>query len=547
MPATHVVLNLLGEIALLLWGIRMVHSGITRAFGAELRRAVAVGLKTRGRAFVSGAAITMALQSSTATGLMATSLMGDGALALAPALALMLGANVGSALIVQVFSFDISLIYPVFIFGGYIAFRRGQQTRLKDLGRMAIGFGLMILALSLLSETMRPIAGAQAVRDVLASLTREPLVNLAIAAVLTWLAHSSVAVVLLVVSLAGAGIVAPEAALAMVLGANLGSAFNPLVESAGADRVKVRLAVGNLANRALGCALFLPLHGFCEAALRARGVPVGLEITIFHLIFNLAMAALFIGFLTPLADALARAFPQAVDLADPATPKYLAPGALDMPAVALSNAARESLRMSDTLEAMLRGSQDVLRSGDRKRADEVRAMDNVVDRLHAQIERYLSAIDGDSLNEEDGRRLSEVLAFAINVEHAGDVIEKSLMKLAQKLIKTRASLSAEALGEIDAMFEHLVADLQLACTVFTGGNLEAARKLAAEKEFFREVERKATEQHFARVRGGLGENYQSGGVQLDIVRDLKRIAGHIVATAYPLLEQSEMLRRSRLA
>jgi phosphate:Na+ symporter len=352
--------------------------------------------------------------------------------------------------------------------------------------------------------------------------------------------------VLFVMSLAMAGIVAGPAALAMVLGANLGSALNPLVDSLGGDPAKLRLAAGNLANRVVGCLVALPFVAWISAWLAGFGLGAGPAAAAFHLGFNLVTAAAFIGVLPLVAKALVAVFPERVKPDDPATPKYLSPAALDTPAVALANAVRETLRITDVVEAMLRGSQDVFHTGDRKRVAEVAEMDNILDKLHGAIEAYLSGIDGETLTEAEARRLSDILAYAINLEHVGDVIEKSLMKLAAKMIKQRLAFSPDGLAEIDQMHQRLLEDLQLATAVFTGGDIGAARKLVEDKEFFRHAEREATERHFAGVRGGRREGLEASGVQLDILRDLKRISAHVIATAYPLLEQSEMLRQSRL-
>lgn len=543
MSATEVILRLLGDVALLLWGLHMVHTGVMRALGTGLRHMLALGLKNRFAAFLSGIAVTTALQSSTATSLLAVSLVADGAVALVPALALLLGANVGTALIVQVFSFDVSLIFPVLIASGLVAFRRGARSRTRDLGRAAIGLGLILLALHLLGETMKPVEGAAAVRELMAALTRDPLLNLALAAVLAWAAHSSVAAVLFIMSMAAAGLIAPVAALAMVLGANLGTAVNPLMD-VGSDPVRRRLAVGNLLNRLAGCLIALPFLAPLAAWLAATGATPVVATGLFHLGFNLAMAALFIGVLPQLARLLVRAFPETVRADDPAVPKYLSPAAIETPAVALANAVRETLRMADVVDAMLRGSQDAFSHADRKRVSEVTRMDNILDRLHLAIEHYLASLDGESLTEAEAQRLSDILAFAINLEHAGDVIEKSLMKLATKQIRHGVPMPADVSDTVAQMHARLLDDLQLAVAVFTGGDLPAARRLVEDKEFFRDQERQATERHVAGIRGG---DARAGAIHLDILRDLKRVSAHIIATAYPLLEQSEMLRRSRLA
>src|SRR5208337_1614164 len=191
-----VLLDLMGGVALLLWGLHMVRSGIMRAFGSELRRLLSTAL--RNRLLLAGIGVTALLQSSTATALMITSFAGRGLVDLVPALAIMLGANIGTTLIVQVLSFNVSALAPVFFLVGVVAFKLGQRTPTRDLGRVAIGLGLMLLALHILLDTLAPAENAPSVQALLAAITGEPVLCVLIAAALTWAAHSSAAVVLLV-------------------------------------------------------------------------------------------------------------------------------------------------------------------------------------------------------------------------------------------------------------------------------------------------------------------------------------------------------------
>jgi len=246
-------------VALLLWGLHMVHSGILRAFGPDLRRLLSDALGNRFAAFAAGLGLTALLQSSTATALMTASFTTEGIVALIPALAIMLGANVGTTLIVQLLSFNIAAAAPVLFVIGLVAFRAGERSRLKDIGRVGIGLGLMLLALHILLDTLAPAEQAPVVRTLLGAITGDPILCVVIAAALTWAAHSSVATVLLFMSLAYSNFITPAAALALVLGANLGSAINPLFEGARRDDPKsYRLPVGNLVNRIIGVALVLP-------------------------------------------------------------------------------------------------------------------------------------------------------------------------------------------------------------------------------------------------------------------------------------------------
>src|SRR5437870_1784851 len=257
---TVVLLDLMGGVALLLWGLHMVQSGILRTFGPDLRHLLSKALGNRVAAFAAGLGLTALLQSSTATGLMTASFASDGLVGLVPALAIMLGANVGTTLIVQALSFNVTAAAPVLFVVGLVAFRSGNRTRIKDLGRVAIGVGLMLLALHILLDTLAPAESAPSVRTLLGAITDDPVMCVLIAAALTWAAHSSVSTVLLIMSLAYSHFVTPEAALALVLGANLGSAINPIFEGARRDDpASYRLPVGNLFNRFVGVLLVAPL------------------------------------------------------------------------------------------------------------------------------------------------------------------------------------------------------------------------------------------------------------------------------------------------
>src|SRR6516162_5245019 len=386
MSGTLILLQLGGYVGLLLWGTHMVSTGVERGFGAELRqwlgrRLSPPGRGARLRAMLIGLAVTAVLQSSTATGLMATSFAARGALDLAPALAVMLGANLGSTLITQILAFDITVVAPILVLIGVVLFRSSGNGSAKNLGRVGIGLGLMLLALGALGRTLVPVETAPPLRTVLRGLTGEPVLAVLIAGALTWACHSSVAVVLLIVSLATSGMIAPAASLALVLVANLGGTLPPLFE-AGSGTAR-RLPLGNLLVRGAGCVVVLPLLAVIARLLpHFESAPARLVVD-FHAAFNLALAVLFLPFTDRLAALLIRLVPDPPKPADPGKPIHLEPGALDTASVALANATRETLRMADMFEGMLRGAIEVFRSGDRHRAADISRTERIMDRLGA--------------------------------------------------------------------------------------------------------------------------------------------------------------------
>jgi len=541
-----VLLDLLGGVALLLWGLHMVHSGILRAYGARIRRILSMILQNRYQAFAAGIGVTAILQSSTATALMLSSFTASGLVGLVPALAVLLGANVATALIVQLLSFDSSAFAPILLICGVMAFKRGVRTIVKDLGRVAIGLGLMLLSLHLLLDSLAPAEHAPSVRELFAIVTGEPVLALLIGTIMAWAAHSSVATILLTMSLAAANFVTPVAALALVLGANLGSAINPLLETGGSTNpAQRRLPFGNLINRVAGCLLFLPwLDPVARLIQSIDPNPVRLAAD-FHALFNLVMALLFILPLASYERLLERLLPDVKSANDLSVPLYLGESVNDTPSVALACAARETLRMGDIVDSMLEQAMTAILNNDRKLVSDVVQKDNAVDRLHEAVKLYVIKVTHGSLDEVEARRALEVLSLAINLEHIGDIIDKNLMELASKKIKRQLHFSEAGARELEEFHRVVRDNLRLAMTIFLSGDLKSARRLLDEKARIRELELAASENHIARLKEGRIDSIETSSLHIDILRDLKRIHSHICSAAYAALETAGELDRKR--
>ena len=544
MDATLSLLNLAGAIALLLWGVHMVQSGVQRAFGSDLRRFLAKTLDNRIKAAAAGLGVTTILQSSTAAGLMIASFASAGFVALVPALAAMLGANVGTTLIVQVLSFDVSRASPLLLLGGVVMFRAGA-ARTRDIGRVAIGLGLMLIALSTLLEIITPYEDVPSLRILMGGIATDRLISIVFGALLAWAAHSSVAVALLVMSFAEKGVVPLNAALALIIGANIGTALNPLLEGArGGDAAGRRVVVGNLITRLAGAAVATPLLSLIGVHLVQIEPNFSRAVADFHTAFNLLIALAFLPLLHPLARLLERLVPIEVGPADPKRPLYLDASALETPSIALGHASREALRMVDVLDSMIEGVADALRLGDREAAARARRQDDLLDALNSEIKRYLSRLDPETLTDDEHRRAEAVLAFSLNLEGAGDVVERNLASFVAKRLKRGVELSPEDDREIREAFEAVRANLRSAASVFTTGDRRAARVLSQQKAEFRRREGEAIKTHFARLR----QQREATAPALDLLRDIKRLNDHLVAgAAYPVLEAAGELMPTRIA
>ncbi|WP_197422579.1 MULTISPECIES: Na/Pi cotransporter family protein [unclassified Phenylobacterium] len=544
---TVVILELAGFAALLLWGVHMVQTGVQRTFGPKLRHFLAGALRTRIHAFAAGAAVTVALQSSTATGLMLTAFSAGGLVELAPALAVMLGANVGSTLVVQALSFDVAVLAPILVLAGVTLFRRWQD-RPHDFGRVLIGLGLVLMSLHQFLQLLEPLVARPGLGQALRGLgDYTPLVVIG-AALFTWAAHSSVVTVLLAMSLAAKGVVGIETGVALVLGANLGSAINPLLEGgAGSDPASRRLPLGNFLNRLLGLAAAMVAFGYAAQHVVHLGPDPARALANFHTLFNLVLALAFLPFLKPYAALIERMLPSSAEETRPGAPIYLDPHARETPQVALALATREALRMADTVEGMLKGLREALQSDKRSAITKTQQLDDVLDGLNSAIKGYVLSIPVERQQSADIERQTEVLTFAVNLEHAGDLIARDLLSVAERRQTRGVSFSPEGEAELVRLVDRLIANVRLAASLFLNRDPSTARALVAEKEAFRGIEAEGVAAHFDRLRSGNARTVETSSLHLDALRDLKRINSHLVeAAAYPILRTGGELLPSRL-
>jgi phosphate:Na+ symporter len=540
--ATQLLINLIGSVALLLWGMRMVRTGISRALGSSLRHAIGRSVSNRFKAFVMGIGVTSILQSSTATGLIIASFSGRGLMDTAPALAVMLGADVGTTLVAQVLSFDISWLAPMLILLGVVMHFTAKKTLHKQLGRTGIGLGIMLLALGLIVQSSTPMRESAVLQNVFSALGDERMMAVLLAALLTWMAHSSLAVVLMVMSLAAGSVVPLSLAFVLVIGANLGGSLPPVMATWAKEPEARRVPLANAFFKAMGCLILLPLVDVVGPYMAMIEGDAARQIVNFHTFFNLFIATVFIFTTDIVANFINRALPPAPQSEDPGTPRYLDRAYIDDPAIALASAARETVRMGDIVEGMLRDSIKALQNDDQALARTVIKMDNAVDKLHESIKLYVTEASRERLDDEDSRRATNILTFTTDLEHIGDIVE-NLMEITTKKIKKKMQFSPDGFTEIVNIHQKVADNLKLALGAFISDDTKLAHQLLEEKGIVKAMERAGAENHMERLRQGRPESIETSALHMDILRDLKRIHSHIVAIAYPVLENAGELDR----
>ena len=523
----------------------MVRIGIIDAWGSEVRTALGASLSNRFKAFFAGLGVTVLLQSSSATALLTSSFSSQGIINTAPALAVLLGADVGTTLVAQILTFDLSTLSPLLIAVGVAMFTYSDAGRSRDIGRLALGIGMMLLSLKLILAASLPMRESVIVQEIFASLGNDLVLAVVVAIIIAWMAHSSLATVLLVITLASTGALDLTVAFAFVLGANIGSAIPPFVATLGASNTARRPPLGNLIFRVCGVILVLPWLGRFSDWIIQFDITSPRQIANFHMFFNIALALLFLPMINRMAELTQHLLPEDEDEGDEIKPMHLDKSAFETPLVALVNAEREVLRMGEVVERMFRNTFIALKKNDVELAKRTRTMDQVANQFYDEVKLYLTSLSRETLGEKESQRCTEILSFATNLEHIGDIISVDMIdSILRKKIVERAKMSLQDREDINSLYQPVLLSFNLSLSVFTSGDIAMARQLLAKKYKFRKLEKQAVVNHLNKLREDVTYNPRLSALQLDVLRDLKRINSHLTAVAYPILDAAGQLRSS---
>ncbi|MEW6705584.1 MAG: Na/Pi cotransporter family protein [Pseudomonadota bacterium] len=540
------LLNLLAAISLLVWGTHIVRTGMLRLMGGSLRRVLARSTSNRFMAATAGVGVTALVQSSTATALIISSFVGQKLMPLAAALAVMLGADVGTALMVAVFSLDLSWLSPLLIFVGVVMFIPRQASPVGQAGRVLIGLGLITLALQLIMGATQPLMRAEGVRVMLASLSSDALLDILAGALVAVLSYSSLATVLLTAALADSGVIPLQVALGLVLGANIGSGVMGVLTTAKAAPEVRRVTLGNLLFKLVGCLALAPLLNLILAEARPLLLSAAHTVVGFHLVLNIVLSLVFLPMTGAFARLLQRLLPAPEQRSISDRPRHLDPAALGTPSLAIACAAREALHQADVVETMMAGMLTVIRNNDLQLAEKLRQMDDTVDELYSAIKYYLTKISREALDERESRRWTDIISFTINMEQIGDIVERVITDIEDRKIKPGREFSEAGTNEIVELHARLLDNLRLSMGVFLHGSVRDAKKLLEEKARFRDLQHKYAATHLARLQDNTASSMETSSLHLDLISDLKRINSHICSIAYPILESAGVLADTRI-
>jgi len=533
------LLDLLSAVALLIWGTHIVRTGILRVYGSQLRQVISQNMSRRPLAFIAGILVTAVVQSSNATAMLVTSFVGQGLMALTPALAIMLGADVGTALMSRILTFDLSWLSPLLIFLGVIFFLSRKQTRIGQLGRVAIGLGLIVLALQLIVTAAAPITQNAGVKVLFASLTGDLLLDALVGALFAMISYSSLAAVLLTATLAGAEIISLPVAIGLVIGANIGSGMLAFLSTSMQNVAGRQVALGSLLYKLFGLLLVIPVldplvHWIDSLGFSPQDLVIG-----FHLVYNTLRCLIMLPTVGWMARLCAFLLPERPEVNGLAKPRHLDLTALSTPSLALANAVRETLRMGDLIEGMLGSMLEVLRGTQTAVTQEIRRLNDDVEALYSAIKLYLAQMPREDLGEQDNRRWAEIIELTINLELAAGLIERMLRKVQQQKTSQRRSFSDVGLEELAGLHSQLLSNLRLGLSVFLSGDPESARQLLREKRRFRAQERRLAHAHVSRLQRKVVQSIETSSLHLELISDMKRLNSLFCSSAYVVLETAE--------
>ncbi len=541
------ILNLAGATMLLLFAVRMVRTGIERSFGAQFQRWLTESTSLIGSG-ATGVMLALILQSSAAVALLTSGFAAAGYLAFPAGLAVVLGGDLGSALIIQVLSFRLDWLVPLLLTIGGWLFIKTEGRRWRQAGRILMGVAFILISLQLLRQTMEPIKDSAFLPAIAEYLARDFITAFLVGAALAFVMHSSVAAILMCVTLVHIGAIPFAAGLSLVLGANLGSAGIPVYLTRGMGVEGRRIPVANMILRgtwALTALLVINL-GFDPSHLLF--VSPGQSLIYAHIAFNLSLLIVALPLCRPLARPLAAMMAAE---ARPPTEQHdeisvLDPSVLDTPQLAIAGLKRELLRMMGLVERMFLPIQSLYEAPDKMRMRAIKLQDNIVNAALLEIRRYVADIPQEKYSKDEAKTVRSLMEYAIRLEAAGDLVSGQFLRTVAEKRDENVHLSSDGWSELVHMFEAVRANFKLAGNVLISDDLESARLLVMEKTEIKQVERRSRKRHLQRLSEGRSDSFGSSDVHLETLRALRDLNGHVSAVAYPILYRNGQLLETRL-
>ncbi len=517
------IVEIVGGLALFLFGMYYGSKGLRRLAGNRLREALFTLTRNRFFSLLVGIVVTVIFQSSTAVISLLISLASSGLITLGQSLGVVLGADIGTTITVQLLSFKIFEYSLFVVFLGFVLMN--SLPRVRDIGQAIFGFGLVFYSLKVVLHAAEPLPYVPAIQQVVKVASVNPILALLFALLVTALIRSSAATIGIVVGFSFAGLVELKAAIPFIIGAGIGSALNAIIASWRTTTEARRIAVAQVLFKIITGIVCLPFLDPLTRLFSTTGNTVARQIANAHTLLNIGAALLFIPFLTAYQKLLCFVVPDREQKY--LGTRYLNPAALDAPELALAQVNRELLRMAELVQQMFNQSITVFLRGDKTECRQLIAQDDKVDRLEEALTGYLARISQEMLNAEMSKKTLALFYITDELEHIADIVSKNLVNYTRKKINENLAFSESGLEDIK-QFHHEVAEnftLALACLTTWDKNL--AQQLAQKRAWGVVRKRELHNRHLTRLARGLKESLDTSTIHLDLIADLERANFHL--------------------
>jgi len=539
-----ILLNLAASVALLLWSIRMIRTGVERASLPRLRHELTKISHNSFYAAAGGTFGALAMQSSTAVALIACGFAASGMLTTASSLAMVLGADLGSALAVWVFLLPVHAAIPVFTLIGVAIFLKAKRGNLKQLGRVLIGFAFVLMAITMIRESVAPLQANATIGNISGYLVNDLFAIFLFAAAIAWLMHSSLAAVITIASFAASDILVPPVALAMVIGANLGGAMIAVGLLWTSHRSARVVVIGNLIARGVITLLAITLLNFVSVP-NLSAVDLAQVCVLLHIGLNATLPITLP--ITKHIISLSERFVPRENSDHQNLVSFLDDKSLNRPNLALACAQRELVVMFENTHVMLSNVLKLFRDFDPDLVWQIEKHESSIDKSHYELKLFLAKLRRQGLTESQNKKTLEMISVANCLEEAADHVSSNLVMLSSKMAKSRRKFSDEGMRDLEQFHDQIMANTQLSLAVMTTGDVEMARLVLREKDRVRAEELRLQERHLERLQAGSHQSKETSNSHQEILRTMKHINAAISYVAYPIVNEAGDLLNSRLA
>lgn len=542
--------GLFGGLALFLFGMDLMTNALKRAAGDHMKDLLGKFTKNRFVGVAMGAIVTAIVNSSSVTTVILVGFISAGLMSMAQSVSVIMGANIGSTMTAQILAFNVSQFALPMVTLGFLLSFLSKREIWREYGRILLGMGLVFYGMGVMSTAMSPLRSYVPFIDFIATLSH-PVSAALVGAAFTAVIQSSAATTGIVIVLAGQGLIGLETAIAVALGANIGTCATAGLAVIGKPREAVRAAVVHVLFNVAGVAIWIALIPELASLVReispgalddaAAGAPR--QVANAHTIFNIANTLIFVGFTPQIARLVEWMIPdRPLTTEEALAPKFLDDNLLTTPSMALENARHEIGRLGAYVHDMLLRAPSAALGDSRKELDDLEALDRPVDRLHRAIVAYLGRVSLASLSTEQSRVLMQLVEIANDLEHVADRVASDIVTSARKRLDERASIqpgSAEQITTFHAEVAKALAGALEAVKKHDRDLAEAIRGMKQEvSQIAREIERESFS-HLPTQKGAGVLGYVREVELLEILDGVFKIARRIARSELKLTEPAD--------